>query len=172
MKANTSITKRGVSPAGGASKARISAKTRKAIGYLVTLGCTQEEAAKLAGMNRSALTRALSKEHTQTALHDAQLQRIKDITAAKPLYKALAWERAHRIAQESKDERVSLKAVELLTSEGRQSGVQVNVQTNVQTGGGYEFVPPNARIVDITLDQASSDSDAETPAITGPDGDL
>lgn len=172
MNARTSITKKGASPLGGASKARISAKTKEAIGYLVTLGCTQEKAAELAGMNRSALTRALSKKHTKAALHEAQLQRIKDITSKKGLYKALAWEQLHKLAHDSTDERIRLKAVELLTSEGRQSGIQVNVQNNVQTGGGYEFVPPNARVVEIALDQASSDTDAETPTIAGDDGDV
>ena len=172
MKPRTSITKRGASPAGVGSRARVSAKCREAIGYIVTLGCTQEQAAKLAGMHRAALNRALAKPHVKAALHAAQDQRIKDINAKRGLYKALAWERCADIALNSKDERVSLKAVELLASEGRQSGVQVNVQTNVQTGGGYEFVPPNARVVEIALDQASSDTDAETPAIAGDEDDL
>lgn len=164
-KAITKAPQRGASPAGGSGKARVSAKTRKAIGYLVTLGCTQEVAAKLADMDRTALNRALSKPHAKAALHEAQMQRIKEINEAKPLYKALAWERAHKIAQESKDERVSLKAVELLTGEGKQSGIQVNVHA----AGGYEFVPPNARVVDISLDQSSSDTDASGPTNTGDD---
>lgn len=169
MNKPTSISQRGVSPAGGSGKARVSAKTREAIGYLVTLGCTQEKAAELAGMNRAALSRALAKPHTKAALHDAQMQRIKDITSKKGLYKALAWEQAHKLAQESKDERVRLKAVELLTAEGQRNGVQVNVQTNVHAAGGYEFVPPNARVVDISLDQPSSDTDASGPAIADDD---
>lgn len=173
MNKQTSITKRGASPAGGASKARISAKTRKAIGYLVTRGCTQEEAAKLAGMNRSALNRALAKPHTQDALQAALTQHIQDIEQKKGLYKALAWERAHHIAQHSKDEKTSLKAVELLTGEGRQSASPVSVTIN--NGGGYEFRQPGQRVVEIegtATDMPSGDHGADRPAIAGPSDDV
>lgn len=179
MVKHSTPTKRGAAPPEGGGKQRISAKTREAIKYLATLGCTQEEAAKLTGMNRSALTRALSKPHTREALHQAQAQQIKAIAAKKPLYKALAWERAHYIAQNSKDERTSLKAVELLT---REPGAAPSLSVTVNAGGGYEFAPPGARVVDIehaplsddgrALDTQSSDQGHEPPAIAGPDEDV
>lgn len=171
MNASTSITKKGASPAGVSSRARVSSKARAAIGFLAKLGCTQEQAAQLAGMNAAALSRALGQPHVQAALQEAKEQRIKAINASKPLYKALAWEQAHKLAQSSADERIRLKAVELLTGEGRPGGVQVNVQTNLH-GGGYEFVPPNARVVDIALDQASSDTDVDPPEIADDDDDV
>lgn len=160
MNAVTTHTNKGASPVGGGSKARVSAKARAAIGFLVKLGCTQEEAAKLADMNASALSRALAKPHVKEALIAAQEQRIKDINTSKPLYKALAWERAHTIAQTSKDERVSLKAVELLTGESR-TGPSVSVTVNA---GGYEFVRPGQRLVEIegsATDQASGADDVQ-----------
>lgn len=169
MNASTSIHKRGAAPVGVGSRARVSTKARAAIGYLVKLGCTQEEAAKLADMNPAALSRALAKPHVKAALQEAKQQTIQAIKADKPLYEALAWKRCHDIAQNSKDERTSLKAVELLALGSKQPGVQVNVQTNVHAAGGYEFVPPNARVVDISLDQASSDNGADTPAIADDD---
>lgn len=136
------------------SRARTSAKTREAIGYIVSKGCTHEEAAKLAGMNRAALTRALQKPHTKAALEEARLQQVQAITEQKGLYKALAWKRAHEIAQTTKDERVALKAVELLTGESK-AGPSVSVTVNA---GGYEFVRPGQQLVEIegTPDRASS----------------
>ena len=148
-----SITQGGNKPPQGGKRrgtkpgsVRTSAKTRAAIGYIAKLGCTQEEAARLAGMNASALSRALSQPHNKAAMNDAIAQRVQELTEAKTLYKALAWERAHIIAQTSKDERTSLKAVELLTSESK-AGPSVSVTVN--NSPGYEYVPPGARVVTI-----------------------
>ena len=161
MNAITNPNNKGVSPAGAPSKARVSAKTREAIHHLVTKGCTHEEAATLVGMHRSALTRALSKPHTKIALEEARSTFIKEVMSRKRLYQALAWRRAHNIAQNSTDERTALKAVELLTGEGKQNAPAVSVTVN--TGNGYEFVRPGQKLVEIegAPDRASGDQAAK-----------
>lgn len=125
---------------------RISAKTRAAIGFKAKLGCTLEEAAKLAGMNASALSRALGKPAAKEALNAAIAQHVQDINNKAPLYKALALEKAHYIIQNSTDERVVLKAVELLRGEGKAAP---SVSVTVNNSPGYEYVPPGARVVTI-----------------------
>lgn len=161
MNTPTSPNKKGEALQQRTPKTRVSPKTRQAIQYLVKYGCTQNHAAELAGMNHAALSRALAKPHTKKELEDAKANFIKEIQGKKALYKALAWEQAHNLAQNAKSEAIKLKAVELLTSEGR--GTSPAVSVTVNTGNGYEFVRPGQRLVDIegTPDHASSVEDAE-----------
>lgn len=144
----------------------------QALDLIATQGISQIKAAEIVGMDRSALNRAMQKEHVQAELEAKKVRYIAAQGAMRSTLRARALEVAADLMENAASEAVRMRAVEFLAGESKQTGVQVNVQTNIHAGGGYEFVPPNARVVEIALDQASSDADAETPAISGDEDDL
>lgn len=152
---NTSVSLPAPSP-----RVRISAKTRKAIALIATQGKTQRQAAKLAGMNESALSRALAQPHVKNALEQAKADYIAGVQAIRTVHKARAIEVAAELMDNAKSESVRMRAVEFFAGEMRGPAVQVTVNTGQK---GYEYVPPNARVIEIEAepDSASPDTSSE-----------
>ena len=86
-----------------------------------------------------------------------ELQFIQTIERRRKGYKARAVEVAADIMERGTSEAARMRAVEFFAGEMR-SGAQVQVNIGA-TSGGYEFLRPGQRIVDITpLDGPASDS--------------
>lgn len=137
---------------------RISPKIRDAIRTRLRKGIAWDECAKAVGLSPNGLWKARQKPHVK-ALYDQELQAyIKEVEAMRAPLKAMAIEHAAKLAREAKSEAVQARMVEFLAGESRaQTSVNVSIQNNVG-GSGYEFVPPGAKLVDIT----PADPGAET----------
>lgn len=147
----------------GAQPPRIRAKLREALMAIAREGVTQRKAAELAGMNETALGKALKKPHVADALDAMKLEFIRQQQAAKDGYKALALAHAFHLMKTANSEAVQARMVEFLAGEAR-SGPSVAVQVNVDRGG-YEFVRPGQKLVDITpaTDHASEGEVGQPP---------
>lgn len=130
---------------------RFSKKLRHAINEMAREGCSQREAARRAGMNETALGRAIKKPYVAAELDALKASVATNISAMEGHYRILALEHAWYLAKNAASEAVQARMVELLAGETKKSP-QINVQTNVFTPGanGYEYLPPGSQIVDIT----------------------
>lgn len=165
MVAITSTSHKGVSPSGAPVRRRISAKVSKALDLIATTGISQIKAAEQVGMDRSALNRALQKENVKAELEVRKVRYISVQTAMRNTLKARALEVAAELMENAASEAVRMRAVEFLAGESKQ-GPSVSVTVNA--GGGYEFVRPGQRLVEIEgspPDQATAGNDAEDAEI-------
>lgn len=171
MNQHTNITKRGASPPQGVKRRRISARVSQALDLIATQGMSLTKIAETVQMDRTALWKALQKENVQAELEQRKARYITAQTAMKGTLKARALEVAADLMENASSEAVRARMVEFLAGESK-SGPSVSVTVN--NGGGYEFAPPGARIVEIeasATDTQSSGQDDETPAIAGPSDD-
>ena len=133
------------------------AALRKAIDEIVFKGRTQRDAAKEAGMNETALGRALQKPHVAEHVETMKAQALIDATKLRGLAKAMAIQTGIDLMRSSTSDAVKARMVEFFAGEIKQ-GTQVNVNIGAASGG-YEFLRPGQRIIDITpIDSAASDS--------------
>lgn len=149
-----------------APKPRISAKLRKAIELRVYKGLLWVDAAQAAGLSPSGVFNQLSKPHVKEFTATLEGQRDQAIMAKEKANKLKAQQVLGDVMEGELDNRIRLKAVELVTREPRnQPQIAVNVQTNVG-GGGYEYVRPGQQMVDITPDpdHASGEQGPGKPA--------
>lgn len=141
----------------------ISKRVRHAITLKAEKGLTGEQAAKAAGLSPAGFWKAWQRQDVKE-LHDAMQQRIIDgIDRKRAILKARALDTAEDILANSTDDRIRARMVEFLAGEPK-PGASVAVQVNVDRGG-YEFVRPGARMVDITPlpDDASGGDDVQEP---------
>lgn len=134
---------------------------RQACDLIVTKGVTQREAAIRAGMNETALSRALLKPHIKAWLEEQKAAFAVDMLQLKDRARGIAISTGIELMHSAQSEAVRARMVELFASEGK-PGSQVNVQVNVDRGG-YEFVRPGSRMVEIepATDGASGGGDAQ-----------
>ena len=92
-----------------------------------------------------------------------ELAFISTIDRRRAQFKARAIEVAGELMERGQSEQVRMRAVEFFAGEARNSQ-QINVAVNVDRGG-YEFVKPGQRIVDITPAPDSLSGDDDTQAI-------
>lgn len=140
----------------GRGNYRISKKLGTALDLIATKGYNQTEAAKISGMDRSALNRALQRDPVAAELEARKLRYIEGIQATKGTIKALAYEVAQDLLLNSKSDSVKARMVEFLAGDGKQSGTSVTVNVG---SPGYEYVRPGQRVVDITPGPADQASD-------------
>lgn len=126
---------------------RIGRKLRSALLTLAQEGTTKREAARRAGMNETALGKALRKPYVARELDAMKASVAAEIAGMKAHYRTLALEHAWYLAKNAKSEAVQARMVELLAGETR-SAPMVNV-TIGQSVQGYEYLPPGARLVEI-----------------------
>ena len=140
---------------------RLRPALRIAMMQIATKGTTQREAAEVSGMNEKSLCRALARPQVKDALDAMKLEFIEKMKRVKATYKAMALEHAAHLMTNAKSEAVQARMVEFLAGEPS-TGSQVNVIVHPDRGG-YEFVKPGQRIVDITptSDSLSGDDDAQ-----------
>ena len=132
---------------------------RQAVELIVEKGVTQREAAKQAGMNETALGRALAKPHIKAYIEAQKALFLTDMLKLKDRAKAIAIAQGIDLMHTATSEAVRARMVELFAGEAR-SGPSVAVQVNVDRGG-YEFVRPGQRVVEIdpAPDLTSGDDD-------------
>ncbi len=130
------------------SRLRISAKLRSALNYIAIHGLPARQAAERAGLHEVSVYKALAKPHVQEALDELKAQVCLEAEGIKGVARALAIQEGLRLMRESPSHAVRARMVEFFAGEPK-SGTQVNVAVNVDRGG-YEFVRPGARVVDIT----------------------
>lgn len=142
-------------------KGRLSPALRHAIRLRVERGLTIVQACRAAGLSQAGWHKAMQRDAVQEYVQGVQAQYVQNVQQARARHKARAYEVAAELMESAKSEQVRLKAVEFLAGEGRKdAATQVNVQIN-QGVRGYEYVPPGARVVDVT-DSLSGDQDEES----------
>lgn len=150
------------------SPPRMRANLRTAIDLIVSQGITQRDAARRAGMNETALGRALKKPHIQAFIEQQKALFVSDAEAMRPAYRALALRHAAYLALNAESEAVQARMVEFLAREpDKPASVNVAVQNNIAVkSGAYEFAPPGAKVVEVTppADQTAPDT------VSGDDG--
>lgn len=136
---------------------------REACELIIQKGVTQREAALRAGMNERALSRALLKPHIKAWMDEQKAAFAVDMLQLKDRAKGIAIATGIELMHSAQSEAVRARMVELFAGDGK-AGASVNVQVNVDRGG-YEFVRPGARMVDITpaTDDASGGDDVQEP---------
>jgi hypothetical protein len=134
------------SPAQG----RISPRVREAIRLRVEEGYKIEHATRAAGLSVAGYYKAMQRPVVQEYAESLKTSFITGIERHKRTLKAQALEVAADLLHNAKSEAVRARMVEFLAAEpGQNPGAQVNLQIN--TGArGYEYVPPGARVIDIT----------------------
>lgn len=137
-----------------ARKPRISSKVRAAIELRVRKGLSIEAAANAAGLSRNGLSKALKRPEVDRLLAETQERFVTEVSSQRALLRAHACEVASEMLESTTDDRVRLKLIELLMSDGKAPAVSVNV--DARTGsGGYEYLRPGQRLVEIGGDVSS-----------------
>lgn len=131
---------------------------REAVTLIVEKGITQREAAKRSGMNETALGRALAKPHIKAYVDTQKALFITDMLKLKERAKAIAIAQGIDLMHNATSEAVRARMVELFAGEAK-SGPSVAVQVNVDRGG-YEFVRPGSKVVEISS-QSDDASDGD-----------
>lgn len=134
---------------------------RMAVELIIELGVSQREASRRAGMNETVLGRALKKPHIAAYVEHQKALFLTDMLKLKDRAKAIAIAQGIDLMHSAQSEAVRARMVELFASEPR-PGASVAVQVNVDRGG-YEFVRPGARMVEIdpAPDLSSGDDDGQ-----------
>lgn len=128
---------------------RLSAKLRRAIELRVREGRTVTDACSEAGMSPQGFHKAMKRQAVRDHVEAVQRRFVAEVEAQRSIYKARAFEVALDLMLNAKSESVRARMAEFLASEGK-VGQQVNVHVDARTvGGGYEFVRPGARLVEI-----------------------
>ena len=104
-------------------------------------GQTQREAARRAGMNETALSRALGKPHVAQELERRKEEVAVSLSALKGMAQIAAIRTGLELMRSSPDHRVRAKMVELFAGEARQPAVAVQVNNTLPTG--YIYARPD-----------------------------
>ena len=132
-----------------ARPARLSLKLRRAIDLRVREGRTITDACGEAGMSPQGFHKAMKRQSVRDLVEDVQRRFVAEVEAQRSIYKARALEVALDLMLNAKSESVRARMAEFLASDGK-VGQQVNVHVDARTvGGGYEFVRPGSKLVEI-----------------------
>lgn len=162
--ASQSAHKLSLPPIKSAQPPRMRPALREAVTLIITKGLTQRDAALRAGMNETALSRALLKPHIKTYVEAQKALFATDMLQLKDRAKSIAIATGIELMHSAQSEAVRARMVELFAGDAK-SGPAVAVQVNVDRGG-YDFVPKGAKMVRIVPPQdepsgAESAQDAE-----------
>lgn len=118
-------------------------------------------ACKEAGICEAGWYKAMQRPGVMDVYERTELAFIQTVERRRAQYKARAIEVAAELMERGKSEQVRMRAVEFFAGEAK-SGAQVQVNVNVDRGG-YEYVRPGQRVVDIVpvRDSASDDDQAQ-----------
>jgi len=136
---------------------RMSAKLRRAVNLHVCEGMTIVAACDKAGMSPQGYHKAMKRATVRDHLEEVQRLFILSADTKKALYRARALEGALDLMLNSKSEAIRARMCEFLASDAKISPVAVHIDAR-QDRGGYEFVRPGQRIVEIS--QATGEGDA------------
>lgn len=167
-------TKRKEHGTGGTERAQpvlLSPKLTRAVHLIATTEQPQKAVAKIVGMSESYLCKQLQRPEVAERLEQAKQAFAFDFEQLRNRARSLAITTAMDMLANSNNDNVKLKLVELLTREAAKGpGVVVN---NTFGGGGYEYLPPNAQVIDIVgrdvtpTDRQSDGQEDETPTQQG-----
>ncbi|RNF35319.1 hypothetical protein [Paracoccus methylarcula] len=105
-------------------------------------------------MSRYGLSKALKRPAVAELLADTQARFVTDVESKRAVLRARVFDVAAEMLNDEKtDDRVKLKLIELLMGDGKAPTVAVNIDASTNVGGGYEFVRPGTRIVEILRDR-------------------
>ena len=128
--------------------ARLSAELRTAIEARVTEGLSIVEACAKAGLSRAGWHKAMKRPAVRDHLEEVQRRFVTESEAKRSLYRAKAFEVALDLMLNAKSEAVRARMAEFLAGDGKAPQVAVHIDAR-QERGGYEFVPPGSRLVEI-----------------------
>ena len=130
---------------------RLSSKLRAAIEATVTKGTTIVDACKEAGMSTQGYHKAMKRAAVRDYLETVQRRFVADVEANRALYKARAFEVALDLMLNAKSDAIRARMCEFLAGDAKVSPVAVHIDAR-QDRGGYEFVRPGQRLVEIEPD--------------------
>lgn len=125
-----------------AQPVRIGRKLGIALDAIAIQGKSVKDAALIANMNASALSRALSRPGIREILEQRKAQYCLDADQLKGVAKALAMRVGMELLQTSKSDAVKARLVEFFAGEARQAAV--NVQINNAAPVGYAYRRPDS----------------------------
>lgn len=138
---------------------RISPKVRDAIEARVCKGLSIAAAAEEAGLSRTGFAKALQRPAVADLLSQTQARFVAEVNSKRALHRARALDVAMEMLNSDKtDDRVKVKLIEILSQDGKAPAFSVHVDASTNHHGGYEFVPPNARVVEIKSEDAEPDT--------------
>lgn len=144
----------------GPPKPRISRKVRDAVECRVREGLSIVAAAEKAGLSRNGFAKALKRPAVQDLVKEVQETFIRETEALRSTYKARALEVALDLMLNAKSETVRARMAEFLASDAKAPQLAVHVDARQQ--GGYDYVPPGCKLVEIVPNEtASSSSDLD-----------
>jgi len=131
----------------------MSRKLREATDLLIYKGKSVNDAAEGAGMNASALSRAINRPNIREYVESAKAQLTLDADKLKGHARGQAILVGIKLMHEAKSESVKARMVEFFAAEPKIPS-QNNVQVNI-TSGGYEYAAPGVKVVELQPDRAS-----------------
>jgi hypothetical protein len=145
---------------------------RHAVSLIVDEGRSQREAAARSGLNEKSLSRALQRPAIAAYVEQQKALAVMDADKLKASARRMAIRVGIQLLHDAKSEQVRARMVEFFAGEGRQSP-QINVQIN-NDRGGYEFVRPGSRLVEISPppDTVSGGEEAQAPDNNNKSDDL
>ncbi len=128
--------------------ARVSAKLRAAINLRVTEGLSITEACGKAALSTQGWHKAMKRPAVRDHLEEVQRRFVAESDAKRALYRARAFEVALDLMLNAKSEAIRARMAEFLAGDGKAPQVAVHIDAR-QERGGYEFVRPGSRLVEI-----------------------
>jgi len=127
---------------------RLSSRIRAAVEARVRLGMSIAAAAEAAGMSKNGFHQALKRAAVQAYLREVQAAFVAETDANRAVYRVRALEAALDLMLNAKSEAVRARMVEFLVGDGK--APQVAVHVGARTCGGYEYIRPGERLIEIT----------------------
>lgn len=131
---------------------------RKALELIAIHGHSQRDAASMAGMHETALSKALAKPHVAALLHDLKAQAALEVETLRKLAKGLAVREGIRLMRESGSDQVRARLVEFFAAEPK-TGPSVSVSVPVHLGG---YAYPDRLLAGRATDGASVEGQSQT----------
>lgn len=138
--------------------ARLSTKLRAAIEARVTGGLSIVEACTKAGLSPQGWHKAMKRPSVRDHLEAVQRRFVAESDAKRALYRARAFEVALDLLLNAKSEAIRARMAEFLASDGKAAQVAVHVDARTVDRGGYEFVRPGQKIVELTGEEQGDES--------------
>lgn len=137
---------------------RLSSKLRTAIEVRVTEGLSIVDACTKAGLSPQGWHKAMKRPAVRDHLEVVQRRFVTESDAKRSLYRARAFEVALDLMLNAKSEAIRARMAEFLASDGKAAQVAVHVDARTVDRGGYEFVRPGQKIVELTGEKQGDES--------------
>lgn len=137
---------------------RLSIKLRTAIDVRVTEGLSIVESCAKAGLSPQGWHKAMKRPSVREHLEAVQRRFVAESDAKRALYRARAFDVALDLLLNAKSEAIRARMAEFLASDGKAPQVAVHVDARTVDRGGYEFVRPGQKIVELTGEKQGDES--------------